>query len=82
MKTLCQMRKKLAERLPDIKNVDTCQLGYVLERNKKYSIGSDGELQKAFGHFRAGYQMWLDPNSLTQTAKPAKMSTSEPSPSG
>jgi hypothetical protein len=22
--------------------VDTCQLGYVLERNKKYSIGSDG----------------------------------------
>ncbi|XP_028417255.1 uncharacterized protein LOC114541658 [Dendronephthya gigantea] len=75
VKTIGQMRKELIERLPDVKNVETCQLGYVLERNKKYSIGSDDELQKAFGHFRAGYQMWLDPASLTQNLIPAKTST-------
>ena len=74
LKTICEMRKELTERLPDIKHVDTCQIGYVLERNKKYSIGSDDELQKAFDHFRAGYQMWLDPTSLKQIVNPQKTS--------
>ena len=75
VKTMAQMRKQLAHHLPDVQNVDTCQIGYVLDRNKKYSIGSDDELQKAFGHFRAGYQMWLDPTSLKRplatSSKPA-----------
>ena len=81
VKTIAQLRNELAERLPDLKHVQNCQFGYVLERNKKYSIGSDNELQTAFGHFRAGFQMWLDPTPLKRAANPS-VSSSYPVPSG
>ena len=55
-----ELKSVLSKYMPDLKHVENCQLGYVLERNKKYSIGTDAELQKAYEHFEAGYQMWLD----------------------
>ena len=60
VKAIGQLRKELAKQMPDIKHVENCQFGYVLGRNKKYSIGSDDELQTAFGHFRAGFRCgWI-----------------------
>ena len=59
--TLDEIKKILQKYLPDINHVEIFQFGYVLERNKKYSIVSDVELQNAYQHFRAGFQMWLDP---------------------
>ena len=59
--TLDEMKKILQKYLPDINHVENCQFGYVLERNKKYSIASGVELENAYQHFGAGFQMWLDP---------------------
>ena len=59
--TLDEMKKILQKYLPDISHVENCQFVYVLERNKKYSLASDVNLQNAYQHFRAGLQMWLDP---------------------
>ena len=48
--------------MPDIKSTDNWKIGYILDRNKKYTIETDGELLEAWGHFQRGYQMWLDPS--------------------
>ena len=61
VETLVELEDQLQILLPDIKNLENCQVGYVLERNKKYSIMNDYDLKSAYNHFRAGYQMWLDP---------------------
>ncbi len=53
--------------MPDIKDVKHWQIGYVLDRNKKYAIETDDELKNACVHFKHGYQMWLD----TSPIKPA-----------
>lgn len=66
--TLEEMKVTLELYLPDIKHVETCPVGYVLERNKKYSIGTDSELQNAYQHFKAVYQMWLDPTPIKRSA--------------
>ena len=58
------LRSALSKYMPDIEHVENCMVGYVLERNKKYCIETNAELEKAYGHFKAGYQMWLDPTPV------------------
>jgi hypothetical protein len=67
--TVEEMKSALQIFMPDLKNVDNCKIGYVLDRNKKYSIETNVELQDAFQHLRNGYQMWLDPSPSKSTAK-------------
>ena len=55
--------------LPDIKHVKNFQFGYVMERNKKFTIGTNGELGKAMEYFEIGYQMWLYPTPMTKPLK-------------
>ena len=40
-----EMKSALQTFMPDVKHVENWQIGYVLERNKKYVIKSTGELQ-------------------------------------
>ena len=54
------MKTALEMFLPDIKHAENWQIGYILERNKKYTIETDAELQDAYQHFKEGFQMWLD----------------------
>ena len=49
--------------------MDELQVGYVLDRNKKYTIETDGELSDAWQHFKNGYQMWVDPSPVKSAAK-------------
>ena len=60
--TVEEMKSALQIFMPDIKYVENWQLGYILERNKKYTIETDGELRDAFEYVKKGYQMWLDPS--------------------
>ena len=59
--TVIEMKTALQMFLPDIKNAKNWQIGYILERNKKYTIETHAELQDAYQHFKEGFQMWLDP---------------------
>jgi hypothetical protein len=65
--TVKDMKTALQLHMPDIKDVENWQIGYVLDRNKKYAIETDDELKNACVHFKQGYQMWLD----TSPIKPA-----------
>ena len=40
-----------------MQDMDDWLLGYVLERNKKYTIETDCELVDAWQHFKNSYQM-------------------------
>ena len=60
--TVDDMKKGLKMFMPDIKPTYNWKIGYILDRNKKYTIETDGELLEAWGHFQRGYQMWLDPS--------------------
>ena len=56
--------------MPDLnEHVENWQLGYVLDRNKKYTIETDIDLRDAWQHFNNGYQMWLDPLPVTAAAR-------------
>ena len=70
------MKAALKVFMPDIQHVENWQLGYVLERNIKYTIETDVELHDAFQHFRDGYQMWLDPMPTEAVAAKRKVDTS------
>lgn len=54
------LKSALQSFMPDVKHVENWQIGYILERNKKYVMESTGELQHAWKHLKKGYQMWLD----------------------
>ena len=54
--------------MPDIEHVENCDIGYVLERNKKYTIETNGELQDACQEFKKGFPMWLDPSPVKPAA--------------
>ena len=71
--TVIEMKTALEMFLPDIKHAENWQIGYILERNKKYTIETDAELQDAYQHFKEGFQMWLDP--LPAKAVAAKKKT-------
>ncbi len=60
--TVHDMKSALQMYMPDLKHVENWQLGYVLDRNKKYTIETNVELQDVFEHVKRGYQMWLDPS--------------------
>ncbi len=60
--TVDDMKSALQMYMPDLKHVENWQLGNVLDRNKKYTIETNVELQDAFEHVKKGYQMWLDPS--------------------
>ena len=60
--TVEEMKSALQIFMPDINYVENWQLGYILDRNKKYTIETDGELRDAFDYVKRGYQMWLDPS--------------------
>lgn len=66
--TVQDMKNSLKMFMPDIKPTDNWKMGYILDRNKKYAIETDGELLDAWGHFQRGYQMWLDPSPPKVTA--------------
>ena len=56
--------------MPDLnEHVENWQLGYVLDRNKKYTIETDIDLRDAWQHFNNGYQMWLDPLPVKAAAR-------------
>ncbi len=44
--TVKDMKTALQLHMPDIKDVENWQIGYVLDRNKKYAIETDDELKK------------------------------------
>lgn len=67
--TVQDLKAALQMFMPDIEHVENWQLGYVLERNKKYTIETDVELQDACQHFKNGYQMWLDPLPVKPAAR-------------
>ena len=55
-----EMKSALKIFMPDIEHVENCDIGYVLERNKKYTIETNGELQDACQEFKKGFPMWLE----------------------
>ena len=67
--SLQDMKTALQKFMPDITHVDNLQMGYVLDRNKKYTIETDCELSDAWQHFKNGYQMWLDPSPAKAASK-------------
>ena len=69
------MKAALELFMPDIQNMENWRLGYVLERNKKYTVETDVELKEAFQHFKDGYQMWLDPMPAKAVAPKRKNDT-------
>ena len=60
--SLQDMKTMLQKFMPDIMHMDNLKIGYILDRNKKYTIETKCELSDAWQHFRNGYQMWLDPS--------------------
>ena len=62
--TMDEMKSTLQIFMPDITHDENWQIMYILERNKKYTIETSGELQDAYQEFRKGYQMWLDPSPV------------------
>ena len=54
---LKDMKSALQKFMPDITHADELQVGYVLDRNKKYTIETDRELSDAWQHLKNGYQM-------------------------
>ncbi|XP_028417958.1 uncharacterized protein LOC114542659 isoform X1 [Dendronephthya gigantea] len=75
--TISELREALINNMPDVPHVDKSQFGYILERNKKFTIATDSELQKANEYFIAGYQMWLDPTPQ-QPSKKSSQAKSNP----
>jgi hypothetical protein len=53
--TMDEMKSALKIFMPDIEHVENCDIGYVLERNKKYTIETNGELQDACQEFKKGF---------------------------
>ena len=72
METIAVMKSALQMFMPDIADVDNWQIGYILERNKKYTIETNSELQDVLEEFKKGYQMWLDPSPVKPTASKRK----------
>ena len=73
--TIADMKSALQMFMPDIADVDNGQIGYILERNKKYTIKTNSEQKNAFEEFKKGYQMWLDPSPVNPTASKRKSGT-------
>ena len=60
--TVQDLKNALKMFMPDLnEHVENWQIGYILDKNKKYIIQTDKDLQEACQHFKNGYQMWLDP---------------------
>ena len=57
--TLDEMKSAPQIFMPDIEHVENWEIGYILERNKKYVIETNGELQDAWQELRKGFPMWL-----------------------
>ena len=70
--TLNDLRKEWAIVLPDLPNVDKCQIGYVLDRNKKFAIDMDIDVKNAYDYFISGYQIWLDPDGRQPNTKSSR----------
>ncbi len=66
--TMDEMKSALKIFMPDIKHVENCDIGYVLGRNKKYTIETNGELQDVCQEFKKGFPMWLDPSPVKPAA--------------
>lgn len=71
--TIDEMISALQIFMPDITRTENWKIGYILERNKKYIIETNSELQDALQEFRKGYQIWLDPSPEKPTASRGKV---------
>ena len=74
--TMDEMKSTLQIFMPDIAHDENWQIVYILERNKKYTIETSGELQDVYQEFRKGYQMWLDPLPVKPAASKRQSGTS------
>ena len=66
--TLDEMKSALQIFMRDIEHVENWEIGYILERNKKYAIETNGELQDAWQELKKGFPMWLDPSPVKPAA--------------
>ena len=55
--TLDEMKSALQIFMPDIEHVENWEIGYILERNKKYAIETNSELQDAWQELKKGFPM-------------------------
>ena len=67
--SLQDMKTALQKFMPDITHVDNLQIGYILDRNKKFTIETNCELSDAWQHFKNDNQMWLDPSPAKAASK-------------
>ena len=74
--TMDDMISALQIFMPDITHAENWQIRYILDRNKKYTIETNGELQNACQEFKKGYQMWLDPSPLKPVVSKRQSGTS------
>ena len=65
------MKSALQILMPDIEHVENWEIGYILERNKKYAIETNGELQDAWEELKKGFPMLLDPSPDKQRQRSA-----------
>ena len=73
--TVHEMKSTLQAFMPDIEHVENWDIGYILERNKKYTIETNNELQDAYQEFQKGFPMWLDPSPVKLAASKKRGST-------
>lgn len=74
--TMDDMKSALQVFMPDITYPENWEIGYVLDRNKKYTIETNGELQDAHQEFKKGYQMCLDPTPAKPVVSKRQSGTS------
>ena len=67
-KTVEEFRENVVESLPDLATVAVPQfsVGYILDRNRKYLISNNEELQDAFDEAEKGYPFWVDPYETSE----------------
>ena len=63
--TVNEFRTALLGAFPDLSSIAQpgFPVGYVLERNKKFVIHSNLELESAYDAVLRGYEVWMDPHS-------------------
>ena len=69
--SLEKFRENIIHFFTDLESVavPNFQLGYVAERNKKYSIRNTQELEKGYDNAVGGYPFWIDPYAQDNAVK-------------
>ena len=76
VENLKEFREAILEAMPDLPCNSEAQfaIGYILDRNKKYSVTTERELADCYAAVLNGYSFWVDPHDFPQQVASAQES--------